>query len=636
MVEKFNLRFFKRRIFLFALALILIFCAIIARLLYVQVFNGAYLQSRATDQWTRDLPLAAERGSIYDTNGSALAVSYTTYTIYTRAREIKDKNQVASFLSSKLGLDYVSTLEKVSNTSVSEVMIKMQVDKNISMEIFKAGFSGVYLSESVSRYYPYGDLLTQIIGFTTIDNIGQAGIEAYYNKLLSGVPGYSQVQSDLLGKEIYNSLINYISSTPGLNINLTIDVNIQLMVEQTLKKLMTEQLAKSATCIVMDPNTGELLAMSTKPSFDLNNVPRDNVQTMLQYLKNQAIVDVYEPGSTFKILTMAAALDCGVAKLTDTFYCPGYCYVDGEKIKCWKSTGHGSETLTDGLCNSCNCVFTELALRLGVGRFYDYFEKYGLGQKTGIDFLGEAAGILINKENVKNVDLARMGFGQSIAVTPLQLISAVSACVNGGYLVEPYMVNSIVKEDGTIISENEPKTVRQVISLETSQIINDMLEQVVSKAGLYTFIEGYEVGGKTGTSQKYENGSIASGKYYSSFIGSFPASNPEYLVLIVVDEPGTGAYYGSVVASPYAKEILSGIFEYKNYTPVTTEYQELVYDIVLPNLVGMSLSQAFSTLINLGLNYEVQGDGGFVIAQLPPAGTYVYKGQSIYLITNSS
>ncbi len=636
MVEKFNLRFFKRRIFLFALALILIFCAIIARLLYVQVFNGAYLQSRATDQWTRDLPLAAERGSIYDTNGSALAVSYTTYTIYTRAREIKDKNQVASFLSSKLGLDYVSTLEKVSNTSVSEVMIKMQVDKNISMEIFKAGFSGVYLSESVSRYYPYGDLLTQIIGFTTIDNIGQAGIEAYYNKLLSGVPGYSQVQSDLLGKEIYNSLINYISSTPGLNINLTIDVNIQLMVEQTLKKLMTEQLAKSATCIVMDPNTGELLAMSTKPSFDLNNVPRDNVQTMLQYLKNQAIVDVYEPGSTFKILTMAAALDCGVAKLTDTFYCPGYCYVDGEKIKCWKSTGHGSETLTDGLCNSCNCVFTELALRLGVGRFYDYFEKYGLGQKTGIDFLGEAAGILINKENVKNVDLARMGFGQSIAVTPLQLISAVSACVNGGYLVEPYMVNSIVKEDGTIISENEPKTVRQVISLETSQIINDMLEQVVSKAGLYTFIEGYEVGGKTGTSQKYENGSISSGKYYSSFIGSFPASNPEYLVLIVVDEPGTGAYYGSVVASPYAKEILSGIFEYKNYTPVTTEYQELVYDIVLPNLVGMSLSQAFSTLINLGLNYEVQGDGGFVIAQLPPAGTYVYKGQSIYLITNSS
>lgn len=260
------------------------------------------------------------------------------------------------------------------------------------------------------------------------------------------------------------------------------------MVEQTLKKLMTEQLAKSATCIVMEPNTGEILAMSTKPSFDLNDVPRNNVQTMLQYLKNQAIVDVYEPGSTFKILTMAAALDSGVAKLTDTFYYPGYCYVDGEKIKCWKSTGHGSETLTDGLCNSCNCVFTDLALRLGVERFYNYFEKFGLGQKTGIDFLGEAAGILINKENVKNVDLARMGFGQSIAVTPLQLISAVSACVNGGYLVEPYMVKSIVKKDGTTISENTKQTVRQVISTETSEIINNMLEQVVSKAGLYTFV----------------------------------------------------------------------------------------------------------------------------------------------------
>lgn len=636
MVEKFNLKFFKKRIFLFVLVLVLIFCAIIARLLYVQVFNGAYLQAKATDQWTRDLPLAAERGSIYDTNGSSLAVSYTTYTIYTRAREIKNKNEVASFISSKLGLDYVSTLEKVSNSSISEVMIKMQVDKNVAIEIFNAGYSGVYLSESVSRYYPYGDLLTQILGFTTIDNIGQAGIEAYYNELLAGLSGYSQVQSDLLGMEIYNSLTSYVSSIPGLDIYMTIDSNIQLMVEQTLSKLMQEQLAKSATCIVMDPNTGEILAMSTKPSFDLNDVPRDNVSLMLQYLKNQAIVDVYEPGSTFKILTMAAALDAGVAKLTDTFYCPGYCYVAGEKIKCWKSTGHGHETLTDGLCNSCNCVFAELALRLGVERFYEYFENYGLGQKTGIDFDGESAGILIDEDLVKIVDLARMGFGQSIAMTPLQLITAVCACVNGGYLVEPYMVKSVEKDDGTVIVENNSTTVRQVISTETSEIINSMLEAVVSKAGKYTFIEGFEIGGKTGTSQKYENGAIASGKYYSSFVGTYPASNPEYVILIVVDEPGTGAYYGSVVASPYAKEILSGIFEYKNYSPVTAGATELVYNIILPNLVGMSLSHACSTLISLGLNYEVQGDSGFVVAQLPPAGTYVYKGQSIYIITDSS
>ena len=330
---------------------------------------------------------------------------------------------------------------------------------------------------------------------------------------------------------------------------------------------------------------------------------------------------------------MAAALNAGVAQLSNTFYCPGFCYVDGEKIKCWKSTGHGNETLTDGLCNSCNCVFTQLALRLGLERFYDYFDSFGLGKKSGIDFLGEAAGILMNEEDVKIVDLARMGFGQAIAVTPLQLITAVCACVNGGYLLKPYMVNSITSQDGTVILENTKTIVNQVISNQTSAIINDMLEQVVSKPGPYTFVEGYEVGGKTGTSQKYENGAIASGKYYSSFIGTYPASNPEYVVLVVVDEPGTGAYYGSVVASPYAKEIFNRIFDYKNIKPVIEEFSPLVFDIVLPNLVGMSLTQACLTLTELGLNYEIQGEGGFIISQLPPAGTYVHKGQSIYLIT---
>lgn len=636
MIEKYNLKFFNKRITIFIIILIILFCSVIGRLLYIQVFNGAYLQTKALDQWTRDLPLAAERGIVYDSNGSALAISYTTYTIYTRAREISDKHSVASLLSSKLGLDYMIVLEKISNVCVSEVLIKMQVEKEIAMQIFYAGHNGIYLTESISRYYPYGDLLTQILGFTTIDNIGQAGIEAYYNELLAGIAGCSQTQSDLLGQELYNSLTNYIPSSPGLNLNLTIDANIQLLVEKTIEKLMIEQLAKSASCVVMNPKTGEIIALSTKPSFDLNNVPRDDIETMLQHLKAQAIVDIYEPGSTFKILTMAAALDAGVAHLTDTFYCPGFTYVDGQKIKCWKSTGHGSENLTDGLCNSCNVVFTELALRLGVERFYNYFQAFGLGQKTGIDFLGEASGLLITKEDVKNVDLARMGFGQSIAVTPLQLITAICACVNGGYLLEPYMVKSITSQDGEIISENQKNVIKQVISKETSEIINSMLEQVVSKAGLYTFIEGYEVGGKTGTSQKYENGIIAQGKYYSSFVGTFPTSNPEYVILIVVDEPGTGAYYGSVVASPYAKEILSGIFEYKNIPPIDTKYVELIYNIVLPNLVGMSLTKACLALSNLGLNYEIQGDGGFIISQLPPAGTLCYKGQSIYLITNSS
>lgn len=632
-MDKFNLRFFKKRVLVFSILLILLFCSIVGRLLYVQVFQGGVLQGRALDQWTRGLPLTAKRGEIYDANGSSLAVSYTTYNIYVRSREVKDKQQVASILSNKLNLNFDQTLEKVNNNSVSEVLIKMQVDKDVAHEIFNENLSGVYLTESVSRHYPYGNLLTQILGFTTIDNIGQAGLEAYYNDLLKGVNGTTLVQSDLQGKELYNSLTNYIPSVPGYDINLTIDVNIQLKVEQTLEKLMVEQKAKSATAIVMDPNTGRIIAMSTKPSFDLNNVPRDDVQKMLEQMKNQAIVDVYEPGSTFKILTMACALEAGVAHLSDGFYCPGYAVIDGQKIKCWKSVGHGSQDLTDGLCNSCNCVFTQLALRLGLDDFYEYFKNFGLGSKTGIEFLGESGGILMDKESVKNVDLARMGFGQAIAMTPLQLITAISACVNGGYLLKPYMVSSITDENGNTILENNKTVVRQVLSNETSKMINAMLEEVVSKPGKLTFVEGYEIGGKTGTSQKYESGKI-SGKYVSSFIGTYPASNPEYIVLVVVDEPGTGAYYGSVVASPYAKEIFSSIFEYKNIKKTGDETVKLERTITLPNLVGLSLSEACSTLSNLGLYYEIQGSGGFVTNQLPPAGTLCYKGESIYLIAD--
>lgn len=633
MDTKFNIKFLKKRVLIFSIALIVLFAAIVGRLLYVQVFQGGLLQAKATDQWTRDLPVVAERGTIYDRNGAALAVSYTTYNIYVRGREVKEGPSVANFLSQKLGLDYNQTLLKVNNKSVSEVLIKMNVESDVAKEIYDKSYSGVYLSESISRYYPYGNLLTQVLGFTTVDNTGQAGIEAYYDELLKGVNGYSLVQSDLQGKQIYNSLTSFVPSVPGCNINMTIDVNIQLKVEQTLEKLIVEQKAKSATAIVMDPNTGEIIAMSTKPSFNLNEVPRDDVETMLEQVKNQAIVDVYEPGSTFKILTMAAALESGSAHLSDSFYCPGYAIIDGQKIKCWKSTGHGSEDLTDGLCNSCNAVFTQLALRIGLDEFYQFFQDFGLGSQTGIEFLGESGGILMNKDSVKTVDLARMGFGQAIAVTPLQLITAISACVNGGYLLQPYMVSSIVSADGTIIQQNEKTVVRQVISNETSALINEMLEKVVSQTGELTFIEGYEVGGKTGTTQKYEDGKI-SGKYISSFIGTYPASNPEYIVLIVVDEPGTGAYYGSVVASPYAKEIFSAIFEYKNIAKDSDVQLEL--GIEVPNLVGMSLTQACVTLSKLGLNYEIQGDGGFIIAQLPSPGTMVCKNQSIYLITNTS
>ena len=624
MLKKFNLHSQQKRILALILLVSFIFCVLLIRLGVVQLIDGAWLQSKAQDQWTRDLPLKAERGKIYDSTGSSLAVSYTTYNIYTRAREIENPKETATYLSNLLGLTYQSVYNKVTNKNQSEFLIKMQVEEELARDIIDKNIKGVYLSQNTKRYYPYGDLLTQILGFTTIDNIGQAGIELYYNDLLKGTDGKSLVQADITGQELENTLSYYIPSIPGCDITLTIDAKIQLIVEQALNKVMEEQQAKSTTAIIMKANTGEIVAMSTKPSFDLNDVPRNDPSVLLENVKNKAVVDVYEPGSTFKILTMAATLEENTANDNSRFYCGGSTTVDGERIKCWRSIGHGSQTLSEGLANSCNCVFVDLALRLGTDTFYNYFSAFGLGQKTGIEISGESAGIIMNKDSAKRVDLARMGFGQAIAVTPLQLITAVCSAVNGGTLYEPYLIKQIVSPDGKIIEENYATPVRQVVSASTSKTLNAMLEGVVSKTGKYTFVPGYEIGGKTGTSQKYENGSIARGKYVSSFIGTYPASNPEYVLLLLVDEPGTGAYYGSVVASPYAKEIFSGMFEYLNIEPDDpTLASAEVATVTMPDLINKTLTEAVTTLVSLGLNYEIDGEGLTITNQLPPAGTKV-------------
>lgn len=624
MLKKFNLHSQQKRILALILLVSFIFCVLLIRLGVVQLIDGAWLQSKAQDQWTRDLPLKAERGKIYDSTGSSLAVSYTTYNIYTRAREIENPKETATYLSNLLGLTYQSVYNKVTNKNQSEFLIKMQVEEELARDIIDKNIKGVYLSQNTKRYYPYGDLLTQILGFTTIDNIGQAGIELYYNDLLKGTDGKSLVQADITGQELENTLSYYIPSIPGCDITLTIDAKIQLIVEQALNKVMEEQQAKSTTAIIMKANTGEIVAMSTKPSFDLNNVPRNDPSVLLENVKNKAVVDVYEPGSTFKIITMATTLEENTANDNSRFYCGGSTTVDGERIKCWRSIGHGSQTLSEGLANSCNCVFVDLALRLGTDTFYNYFSAFGLGQKTGIEISGESAGIIMNKDSAKRVDLARMGFGQAIAVTPLQLITAVCSAVNGGTLYKPYLIDKIVSPDGKIIEENYATPVRQVVSASTSKTLNAMLEGVVSKTGKYTFVPGYEIGGKTGTSQKYENGSIARGKYVSSFIGTYPASNPEYVLLLLVDEPGTGAYYGSVVASPYAKEIFSGMFEYLNIEPDDpTLASAEVATVTMPDLINKTLTEAVTTLVSLGLSYEIDGEGLTITDQLPPAGTEV-------------
>lgn len=612
-----------------------VFCIIFLRLGVVQIINGNWLQHMALDQWTRSLPIIAERGKIYDTNGATLAVSYSSYSLYARAREIKDKSSVAQFLANTLNLSFNSVYEKICNSLVSEVLISLQVDDETALKIFEKNFDGIYLVENTKREYPFGDLLTQVLGFVTVDNIGQAGIEAKFNDILGGEPGYCLVQSDLTGVKLENMMEYYVSAVAGQNIKLTIDSNIQLIVERNLNLALTEQSADKASCIIMDACTGEIVAMSSKPSFDLNNVPRDDISALMKMVKNNMVVDVYEPGSTFKIITLATALSKGAAHLSDYFYCPGYTIVDGERIKCWKSIGHGSQTLAEGFRNSCNVVFTTLAQRNGLSDFYKYIHDFGYGSPTGVEISGESSGIIMNQSSVKTVDLARIGFGQAVAVTALQHITAVCAAVNGGTLYQPYLIKSITDKDDKILKEFLPNAKKTVITPEVSKIICDLMKFVVNKTSDYSFIPGYDVGGKTGTTQKYENGKIAMGKYISSFVGIYPTEKPKYVLLFTVDEPGAGAYYGSIVASPYAKNILSEMFSYLNISPDDPELanQEPI-SFTMPDFTNLSLTKAINELAKLKLNYELDGEGSKIISQLPAPGATVYSDDTVVLITN--
>lgn len=603
------------------------------KLFVVQIIQGKGLQTRAISQWTRGLSLSGLRGNILDRNGNVLASSYTSYNVYVRASNVKNAEQVASLLSEKLGVSYEKVLEKANKKNVSESLIKSQVDMETAKEILSANVDGIYLGETSTRQYPYGDMLTSVLGFTTIDNVGQAGLEAYYNNFLTGTNGKALTESTITGLELSNATTSFVAGIAGCDITLTIDAQIQEVLEGVCARALEEQQAKGVTAIIMDPNNGEILGMVAKPSFDLNNPPRDDVEKLLAYSKNINIVDVYEPGSTFKLFTISSALSEGVTNPEERFFDPGYRIVDGEKIKCWRTRGHGSQTLTEGLCNSCNSVFMDLGLRLGKDKLYEYLQKFGIGEATGVDFFGESAGIMMNKNNVKNVDLARISFGQAVAVTPLQMITGVCSVLNGT-LYTPHFVSAITTSSG-VTKEFGSVARRKVLDTQISKQVALMMEQVVSTKGMYSFVPGYRIGGKTGTAQKYENGHVASGKYVSSFVGCYPVENPKYALLLCVDEPGTGVYYGSMVAAPYAKQVFSGMFNYLNIEPtnLTEDLKKLEPTIEVPNLVGLSITEAVSLIKKMKLEYEIDGEGDYVTWQNIPAGERLFEGAIIMIKT---
>ena len=623
----------KKRIIIIIVLIAFVFALLFGRLFYLQVVWSEGLQYLAYDQWTRELPFRADRGDIVDVNGVVLAKSSTVYTLYARPNEIDDKEYIAKSISGIIGVDSQSLVQKLSKTGVSEITVAKNLTKEQMLKLIATDIQGLYLTADSSRYYSYGNFLTQVLGFTNSDGIGQSGIELFYDEYLKGVDGASYTETDLIGRELDTNRTVYVDSIKGMTTRLTIDYYIQSFAEKAVSDAQLKYNSKSASCIVMSANTGAVLAMASSPTYDLNDIPRDDMDLLLQGSRNLLVTDVYEPGSTFKILTSAIGMETGAIK--KSYYCGGGSVVDGQRIKCWRSIGHGSQNFEEGIQNSCNCVFMDVALTVGKETMYDYFEKFGLGSKTGVDITGEASGIMLAEKRVQNVDIARIGFGQAIAVTPIQLASAVCSVVNGGKLYTPYVVQDIVDVNGNVAYSHTSAVKNNTISKSTSDTLKEYLYSVVSEgSGKNAYVAGYEIGGKTGTAQKYENGAIASGKYISSFIGFSDVGDDTLVCLMLVDEPQGYVYYGSIVAAPYVGEIFSSIFAYKNMVPEYTDDEKPDYvEVTMPDLTDMSIADAIVALKKAGLDYEFAGESGKVIYQFPVAGQKVRSNQIVYFST---
>ncbi len=620
----------KRLLYAWA-SVVFFFFVLIGRLACLQIKEGEIYSAKAAEQWYRDLPLAAGRGIIYDRTGNTIADNMTVYTVYVRPGSVTEPERVAEVLSDELGADKAKLEEKIRLRSVSEITVRKNVDAVTGEKLINLGLDGVYFSADYKRCYAYPEFLAQVVGFTDADNVGQNGLEGYYDKYIKGIAGSVLVQSDNGGKEISAKERFYIPPVKGANVYTTLDINIQAYCEQAVCAATEEWKAKGATVAVMRANDGGIVAMAQSPSYSLDDLPRDDVEKLNAYSKNKMIVDVYEPGSTFKIFTTAIAIENGVVNDNSRFFCAGHRMVDGQRIRCWRSRGHGSQNLAEGVKNSCNCVFMDLALRLGTDKLYEGLKSFGFGAKTGVDFFGESSGLMMNSKKVKSVDLARIGFGQAIAVTPVQMLVGVCEAVNGGKKVSPHFVEKIAYDDGKTIYEFFSPDVR-IIGERTSAEMRTLLENVVKEgSGKKASVSGYRIGGKTGTAQKYENGHIATGKYVSSFVGFAPADDPEYVILMTVDEPSSGAYYGSIVAAPYVGDIFSKIFAYEQIAP--TDNAEKIEYIDMPELTDKSVDYALNELKKLGLYVECAGDGDTVISTLPLSETKVKKGDVVLIRT---
>lgn len=555
----------RRKMLIVAAFIVGIGLVLMGRLAYLMIFRSAYYQSQADALHERERSIKAARGLIYDRNQRVLADNKSVCTISVIHNQIKEPEKVIHVLSEVLSLDEAKVRARVEKVSSIE-RIKANVDKTLGDKIREYKLDGVMVDEDYTRYYPYKTLASKVLGFTGGDNQGIIGLEVQYDAYLQGIEGTILTTTDARGIEVENTSEGRVEPIPGSNLYISLDYTIQSYVQQVAKRIMEQKEAKSVSVILMNPKNGEILAMTNEPEFNLNtpyllpeNAETDAIQDALnQMWRNGCLNDTYEPGSTFKIITSTAALESHAVSQNDRFYCPGYKLVDDRRIRCHKISGHGSESFVEGLMNSCNPVFIETGLRTGVQVMYQYFDRLGLMEKSGIDLPGEAGSIMHQIDNVGDVELATISFGQSFQITPIQMLRAVSAVINGGKLITPHLGVQIVDANGNMIRLHyNEKT--HVIGSEVSDTMKILLEKVVSEGtGKKSFIEGYRIGGKTATSQKLPRGS---GKYIASFIGFAPADNPEIIGIVLIDEP-TGAYYGGTIAAPVMREIFENVLPY--------------------------------------------------------------------------
>lgn len=618
------------------LCFILIFFIIFFKIVYVQVFSYEKLSTLSDDLWSRELPISASRGRILDRNGVVLADNSTVTSLVIIPNQIEDADKVSKVLSSILNVSYSSMYKHVTKkVSIERVHPEgRNLSSSIADKINSYSFPGVYLVKESKRYYPNGDMLSHVLGYTGIDNQGLSGIELLYDNYLTGEDGAIKYYSDAKGNkldmpEVYNK------SEAGLDVMLTVDYDIQTSIERELDNINGMFSPNHALAVAMDPNTGEILGMSSRPSFDPNNYKNYSSEVLS---RNLPIWMTYEPGSTFKIITTAASVEEGVVDLLhDEFYDSGSVTVSGSKLRCWKAGGHGHQTMLQVFENSCNPGFVKMGFSLGKDKLFNYLKLFGFGNKTGIDLNGEGKGIIFDVSDVNDLELATTAFGQGVSVTPIQQITAVSSIVNGGNLYRPYIMKSILDgKTNNIYLENEKKLVRKTISESTTKTMRMALESVVARGGgKVTYIDGYRVGGKTGTAQKVKDGRYLENNYIMSFMAVLPSNDPKVVLYLAIDNPKKTALLSSYTTTPFVRKILLDMINIMNIKKQPNqalkdyEWMDKKYYKV-PNVVGMTKSEAKKTLSDFSVTFV--SDGDVVVEQSPEAGSRYYETGEVKLL----